>query len=1102
MRRRNGPRVAELHVGRLTPLSLHFCWLISSSRSKTESSILSLHRVSQILVHPAVQYYSHAGARFLVALRGIGCMLAALVGTYDIDLDSPCPQASTGGAGTIFSKQGHLLLFNLLAATESVQIIQRNAILIWGDKWISKEFTEEYPFPWFCEQFVGSFFWLPAKSGEIIRTNEVLETWPWIGWRWRHEAFLRPVATKLCPKLPVLQSAGTLLTGAISACTTAIRPTRSKKLTVASPPKQKHMPFLSSMATGIVGMLSSKLPTRAPTTSGKASTFGLPMKSLRPLTKSKSGFKGSNTTRTSQRICRKDGWLPCVCSSKAPFRRMKELKCPIRWAHFWGFWSLFIGHLPICQLRFAHCFSGSSFRKWKKMALTRPSIGLLPAVTSSRIPLRMVAAGSNISVDWPNQVWNSTTSTWQMSKKNAKTQPSANLKRISWRDFNTKVTFSVLRWCEEDCRRRSKKDPKDGIATDSTKIEEWNDSCLHVDEVPEASDDEEWKFGLFAHSAALLCPCATPCAAVVHCWTGTFCEETTPTLAPSSGFHFWVSACWSNFSIDALFDQTKFWFWPNSISNWPQFCLVLHCSQPQIGPDDESVWVAHRRQLAHCDASFVPLADASWVQLLSKVKKIVCQRGVAERAVWLCEWPKFCFCFAKLARIFVANATLFLHVFGRAKGSFCTFDPGLAVGWRDLLVVQKISLSEIVSTCSAAASCSCRSLESSVLLTQLHFKLSTGAHMPLMECQMCQLCFQHTPSEMWIHVWIQIFGLCVRCRLVLWWQPHCSTVCKVATAPLLQTKIALSRRALPKLHGLYHQHCHPIKRLLSLLLTHHFLMMDVDCHLTCASVIPIQCWQDLLLSHKKQHCCWQIQLCGKITTCSSTEQSKRKCDRTERCFDSSRCPMTVCCSKSGGRINQGVSRQDLIWCWISQNTNLKWCSWCQNFWNASISSFPPATTDSHQGHPRHLASHQRLLNPSQTGEHTTKTALHLRSQGNHQSWQASVFLLSSHSLFQKCCSMTITNNFALQVVLSLFSFHPCVCVLGLLHPNSKRNLLSVLDCFPTPSSQMPIHATKNDCMALDFAKLISKWILLLKHINVAGLWVNRGILPLTRLCIF
>ena len=63
-------------------------------------------------------------------------------------------------------------------------------------------------------------------------------------------------------------------------------------------------------------------------------------------------------------------------------------------------------------------------------------------------------------------------------------------------------------------------------------------------------------------------------------------------------------------------------------------------------------------------------------------------------------------------------------------------------------------------------------------------------------------------------------------------------VCKVATAPLLQTKIALSPRALPKLHGLYH----PIKGLLSLLLTHHFLVMDVDCCLTCTSVIPIIIW--------------------------------------------------------------------------------------------------------------------------------------------------------------------------------------------------------------------------------------------------------------------
>jgi len=79
------------------------------------------------------------------------------------------------------------------------------------------------------------------------------------------------------------------------------------------------------------------------------------------------------------------------------------------------------------------------------------------------------------------------------------------------------------------------------------------------------------------------------------------------------------------------------------------------------------------------------------------------------------------------------------------------------------------------------------------------------------------------------HLVIQIFALCVRCRLVLQRQPHCSAVCKVATAPLLQTNVALSPRALPKLHGLDHQHCHPINGLLSLLLTHHFLVMDVDC---------------------------------------------------------------------------------------------------------------------------------------------------------------------------------------------------------------------------------------------------------------------------------
>jgi len=45
--------------------------------------------------------------------------------------------------------------------------------------------------------------------------------------------------------------------------------------------------------------------------------------------------------------------------------------------------------------------------------------------------------------------------------------------------------------CEEDVKRRNKNKPKDGIATDSKEDEEWNDSCLHPDEVPEQSDDEE-----------------------------------------------------------------------------------------------------------------------------------------------------------------------------------------------------------------------------------------------------------------------------------------------------------------------------------------------------------------------------------------------------------------------------------------------------------------------------------------------------------------------------------------------------------------------------------------------------------------------------------
>jgi len=52
-------------------------------------------------------------------------------------------------------------------------------------------------------------------------------------------------------------------------------------------------------------------------------------------------------------------------------------------------------------------------------------------------------------------------------------------------------------------------------------------------------------------------------------------------------------------------------------------------------------------------------------------------------------------------------------------------------------VVQKISLLEIVSTAVLLANVVVvvvDLLESSMLLTQLHFKLPTGAHMPLMEC--------------------------------------------------------------------------------------------------------------------------------------------------------------------------------------------------------------------------------------------------------------------------------------------------------------------------------------------------------------------------------
>jgi len=56
---------------------------------------------------------------------------------------------------------------------------------------------------------------------------------------------------------------------------------------------------------------------------------------------------------------------------------------------------------------------------------------------------------------------------------------------------------------------------------------------------------------------------------------------------------------------------------------------------------------------------------------------------------------------------------------------------------RDLLVVQKISLLEIISTTVLLANVVVvvvDLLESSMLLTQLHFNLLTGAHLLLMEC--------------------------------------------------------------------------------------------------------------------------------------------------------------------------------------------------------------------------------------------------------------------------------------------------------------------------------------------------------------------------------
>ena len=78
-----------------------------------------------------------------------------------------------------------------------------------------------------------------------------------------------------------------------------------------------------------------------------------------------------------------------------------------------------------------------------------------------------------------------------MSKKPAKTRPSANLKRTFWRGFNEGQRDIQCLTYEDDCKRRNKKDPKDGIATDSKDDEEWNDGCPYPDELAKPSHGEE-----------------------------------------------------------------------------------------------------------------------------------------------------------------------------------------------------------------------------------------------------------------------------------------------------------------------------------------------------------------------------------------------------------------------------------------------------------------------------------------------------------------------------------------------------------------------------------------------------------------------------------
>jgi len=58
---------------------------------------------------------------------------------------------------------------------------------------------------------------------------------------------------------------------------------------------------------------------------------------------------------------------------------------------------------------------------------------------------------------------------------------------LTWFQSQSDIHCST---CEEDVKRRNKNKPQDGIATDSKEDEEWNNSCLHPDEVLEHSDDE------------------------------------------------------------------------------------------------------------------------------------------------------------------------------------------------------------------------------------------------------------------------------------------------------------------------------------------------------------------------------------------------------------------------------------------------------------------------------------------------------------------------------------------------------------------------------------------------------------------------------------